>query len=224
VKIGIIGLLSSQVATIKAAFPELKIEFLSREREREAGRFAGNCSKVVLMTKFISHSVFGSIPTHKRVPVKGGMTDLRRTLQTLSEMPEFARRAPVATKEVTMSTALYWNGLREAKVGDVVTFTRPTSMSTPEWKQHVANRRSYYKRQYGIHTVANVTGNKAEVEVVNIESVVPETAPVEKADAAGQIALLWANFVIHRCANGTPLETAMMGADDFIAAFKGKFL
>lgn len=224
-KIGIIGLLAQQVAHITQKFPHQKFVFLPRDRERDAASFCQQVSKVVVMTKFISHSTFNAIPVHKREPVAGGMSDLTRKLTALSESSEPAVKKTETKKETDVPATMNWSVLKDAGLGDILTIKRPTDLSMPEFKQQVANQRSYYKRQYGIHTIVTVSGAKAVVEVVNIESLPKESTPaVVKTDAAGQLALLWANFVTHRCASGASVSSASEMADEFIEAFKKKFL
>lgn len=74
-KIGVVGLIPPQIQQMRNRLPGYALEFLPRDNEQKSSNvttFVKSMDKVVLMTRFISHSTSDKVPPEKRVMITGG--------------------------------------------------------------------------------------------------------------------------------------------------------
>lgn len=86
--IAVVGLLPVQVAKASEwdVSKVLDVEFVPKDRAvKTVSEVVTRADQVVLMTKFIDHSMSDKVPFKKRVFVKGGMTALRNELTRLAK-------------------------------------------------------------------------------------------------------------------------------------------
>jgi len=230
VKIGIIGLLPEQAHYVKQQFPNYAIEFLPREREREAAAFAQRHSKVVLMTKFISHSVQNAVPIHKRVHISGGTTALAKWLNTQASAVTVTKPTPVH-KEPEMAPAandkpLDFAPLKTLDIGESLVLKRPKQTTLKGFEANVNSTRSYYKTKHGVITVVEFKEGSATITVVERnkpskkkgEQVAAEPAPVLPRAETGvawmpHLRDFWQQVYVARAALGLPNDLCVNDAD-----------
>lgn len=231
-KFGIIGLLPDQVNAIVRAYPNHDLEFLSREREREARSFASRHSKVVLMTKFISHSTQEAVPRHKRVLIHGGVTKLHAFLGT-SGVTVFHKpvhkepvMTPVADKKVD------YKPLLAAKEGDVLEFHRPVRTTIAKWESQITSVRSYYRRHHGLKTEVSFKDSVASFLIVErTKPVKPQQEAAERPSVAPATTVsgneadrqFWQQTFLARLNSALPIELAIQDADAALAAARSRF-
>lgn len=171
-KIVIISLEPKQAKFIADEFPRLDLAIITKDNERQAIATAKRADVVVVMTRFISHALFGSLDRSKMYMCNGGMTELRRHLTGLqaayapqTETPPPPRpteeTAPVAKKP----TSHDYTPLRTAKVADVFVYPRPSHRTLLQFETDVNSVRSYYKRQYGVISEQHTTDSGIEIIV-----------------------------------------------------------
>lgn len=227
-KIGIIGLLADQANFIKAKFPSYAIEFLPREREREAAAFAQRHSKVVLMTKFISHSTQNGVPMHKRVLLSGGTTALANWLNKQASDVTIIKHTPVHKEPEVMAPATdkptSWAPLKKLAIGETFTVKRPKHTTLTTFENNVNTQRSYYNRQHGIVTSvrfldgsAVITVTDRKMKVSDLPPVVEHapTIPVREPGTAWlpHLREFWQQVYVARAALGLPNDLCVNDAD-----------
>lgn len=229
-KIGIVGLLADQVNTIRAAYPQHALEFLDRERERETRDFAARCSKVALMTKFISHSTSNAVPAHKRVMINGGLTKLRVWLNTQATAPITTIHKHV-TKEPIMtapeSSKVDYKLLLAAAIGETVEFKRPAKTTIAKWETQIHSARSYYRRHHGIQTEVAYKDGVAALTIVDRASkekkVVGQTVQQTTPSGGEGDRQFWQQVLLARLNAAMPIESAIRDADTALDLSRQKF-
>jgi len=171
-KIGILGLLPEQVRMVQQEFPQHSLHFLNRDREGETRTFAKGCDKVILMTKFISHTIQDRIPERKRLFCNGSVSGLKSEILKLptpckviampQPIPMSQRKpapaaAPVISKKPGKQTLppdeiVDWSPLDNAKPGETVRIKRPAKVTIALFDGRVTAGRCYRKKHFGVHT------------------------------------------------------------------------
>lgn len=233
-KIGIIGLLPEQIFLLRAEYPKHSLEFLDREREREAGAFAARCSKVVLMTKFISHSVQSSVPLHKRVHISGGMTKLRNWLNTQASEVTTVVHKPAVQKETAVMVQHHdkpidYSVLKTLDVGGSARFKRPTHTTLKKFEANVNATRSYYSTKHGIKTKVVFGDGYAELTVTELKGKKPAKASAAATETVAPVQVstgdrqFWQEVLVARLRLGYVLELAARDADEALALSQKRF-
>jgi hypothetical protein len=231
-KIGIIGLLPDQENQIRKEFPTHALEFLPKERSREAKEFAVRHSKVVLMTKFIGHSTQEGIPTHKRVMIHGGMTKLRAWINTQASAPVTVHHAPAQRKETTMTnveTKIDYKALLTAPIGQALVWKRPARTTIAKWEKQVGAMRSYYKRKHGVETELEFKEGSAVIKVISRADKQTTDAPVPEISATAEVIGIaserqfWEAVVVARMGTALPVSLVLREADAVLEAARERF-
>jgi hypothetical protein len=171
--VGIMGLLPEQVRMVQQEFPRHALRFLRSDDIGRAAEFVKGCDRIVLMTKFISHSMQDHVPPKKRVLIDGGITKLKSYLQTLPTpvkdvpVPQ-AKPAPTPAANAK-PTSKFGSGPRDqqidfsslynAKVGDVITLKRPAQVTLKQFDNRISATRSYVLKTYGVKTTTHKIGD-----------------------------------------------------------------
>lgn len=171
--VGIMGLLPEQVRMVQQEFPRHALRFLRSDDIGRAAEFVKGCDRIVLMTKFISHSMQDHVPPKKRVLIDGGITKLKSYLQTL---PTPAKDVPVPQAKPAPTPAanakptsrfgsgprdqqIDFSSLYNAKVGDVITLKRPAQVTLKQFDGRISATRSYALKVYGVKTSPHKIGD-----------------------------------------------------------------
>lgn len=180
-KIGVVGLLSDQAQRVQHDFPMHDLRFFSKDRG-DMDAFIAGVEKVVLMTKFIGHSMQDKVPMRKRVLLTGGETKLKDWLKTapgkvITVTPP--QPAVDTIKESAMPRGkpmTDWSFLKKHKVGDNVVIKRPPHLTADSWQQKIDAGRSYYKTKHGIHTTPKLVAGGVQLTITKVEEVAKKSS------------------------------------------------
>jgi hypothetical protein len=191
-KVVVVGLLRKQVSALRGEFPALSIEYLSKEDKTgvASAPLIKSADRVVMMIKFIEHTMYNRVPKSKLIHINGGLTALRGTLATLemTAKMEAIANAPtdaLITEEMDMPTGkplMDFSCFKTCATGDIIEFTRPSGMAAHQFPVNISAGRSYAKRNFGVVTEQEIKGSKATVRVV----VGYDDAQTAKATAEGR--------------------------------------
>jgi len=245
--IGIIGLLPAQANAIEAEYTPrgYNLAFLPKQRDAQAADFAKTKAKVIVLTKFISHSTEYAIPAHKLIRIHGGMTKLRRWLNENPPVAPVVKKTPtIVIKEAPqMSTnpnKVDYTALKDAQPQDRIKFPRPPGVELAKWKAQVTTVRHYYNRQHDIETKAEFAGNHVLIIVLAVKgkrkpAPLPKITDQDVAEVRAEAAAapptfemshaeeraLWSNAAVAalRAGHANPIEAA----DAVLAAYRKRF-
>jgi hypothetical protein len=164
VKVAVAGLLKGQHGQVGVrSYPNLDIRFANKEDKTGSANddLFKSADRIVLMGKFISHSLSGRVDRTKSILLHGGMGKLRSTLSHLNAAAPVVREArledshqygvrnemPKDQKQTEFKAKF-----DAAKPGDVLEFKRPPTTSLVAWGKRGEAIRSYYKLNKGIHS------------------------------------------------------------------------
>lgn len=175
----IVGLLPAQAKSVFKSFPNNGLKFLSKEQDHRIGDLVNGFDNVVVMTKFISHSSYSSVPKDKLHHVSGGLTDLKRTILKVTK--QLAEK-PMSSSEAIEASE--FSQIRDAAPGTVLRFTRPRVQTLEQFKRNVMATRSYYKRRWNIHTEQRDAGEgegEGQVVFVTVNGCLPSATAEQGA-------------------------------------------
>ena len=229
-KTAVVGLLPAQAQKIAKDFPRSGLKFVPRDREREVSTITGALDHVLIMTKFISHTTWHSIPREKVTPVNGGLSDLRNKLRKLERvLPPVPVERPESLELPDMADADY-SAIKFADPGQVLVYKRPSNLSMATFEKQVAAARSYYKRKHSIETeqkpvdqTIHITVNGKLDKTPPVEPTpAPTPAPIEATETVRR---LWADTYVSfvRSLPGAPDEALAARADAAVAAYRERF-
>ena len=169
-RIVIVKLHNRQANIIAEEFPDLDLTVITEDSVIQAKAQAASADVLVIMTRFIGHSLFKALPHANKFLCKGGLTELRKQLCA------FRSAQPVVQPVVQPVTdtcfpiedfPMDYRSLKTAKVGDVLLFPRPAGITLKVFETRVLYVRSYYKKQHGVDTVQNTTDNGIEILITD---------------------------------------------------------
>jgi hypothetical protein len=227
------------VNTIRKAFPKLSLEFLPKERDREAGEFAQRCVKVVLMTKFIGHPSQNAVPPHKRVLITGGTTKLRQWLER-ANLPTVVKPQPKKKEELPMvptDKKIDYSALMTCAIGKTVAIKRPPHTTLAQFEAKITASRSYYWRHHGIKTTASFQGEVAVLTVVaradqaSTKALLPDAEspaakyfpPAVTEESQANYRMFWQQVLVARASNSMSMADCITAADEALVACKNRF-
>lgn len=219
--VAVVGLLPAQARRIADHFPKSGLKFVPKEREREVGEITASLDRVVVMTKFISHSTWYSVPREKILPVNGGLTELRRKLLKIAA-PD-AAKIPAQPARVLDMPATDYQAIKTAKPGEVLLFPRPEHTTKTAFEKQVSAMRSYYKRTHGIETEQRSTEKGVEIVVNGTLASAQDAAPVERP--APETADFWMQAYLRfiSACPGADDDGLASRADAAVTAFQARF-
>lgn len=183
-KIVVVKLHKKQAQMIEREFADLDLRIITEDSERQASTLAAKADVVVVMTRFIGHSLLASLPRAKVFLCNGGLVQLRKHLSGLRAAYAPQTEKIAVTKPKPKPVAEYkppaqieppnYTALKFAKVGDVLVFPKPLHEMMHAFERKVDAVRVYYKRAHGVTTERNTTDTGIEIMITGAATVKAE--------------------------------------------------
>ncbi len=176
-RVAVVGMLGRQEKEIdQALYPNLNIRFANNGTKYGLNYMdlLSKVDRIFVMTKFVSHALTQNIDRSKAVYINGGFGRLKESLATLNATaniiaPASIAAAPPKQEEDDVTEKFDFNTpMKNAKVGDVLSFARPPKVTLAAWETRVMQMRSYNKRKKGIHSEQVQGDGKIDVLITKI--------------------------------------------------------
>lgn len=171
-RVVIVGLLQRQFGDIETEFPELDLRHVRNDISTPdiSPALLRAADHVVCMTRFISHGhveQVKSICDPARVTylsTSSGITPLRAKLSALSNQARLLSDAKVISlpvRDAAPAYAIDFSALRQAQLGEPLTFTRPNAMPAHVFRSECESALTFYRKETGLPLAVEVTSNRA---------------------------------------------------------------
>jgi hypothetical protein len=180
-RVVVVGMLSRQEQLVPVnEYRNLKISFANGGRRyglssQDAFREA---DRIIVMTKFVSHSLTDMLDKRKTTLIRGGFGKLKDTLDNLNKTAavqsiaavEAANESVLEETEEMASEKINFSAFKTAKPGDVLIFKRPPHTTLAKFEIALQIARSYYKRNHGVLSeIPEFKDGRAEVLVTEVK-------------------------------------------------------
>ena len=196
-KVVVVGMLDRQVKMAgEEAYEYLDIHYTDKNARtgvRDAAHLK-NADRLLVMTKFVAHSMLARIDRSKVTYVNGGVSALRDALRLLNDA---ARIQAQETKQLTTPfedeedmarpSQYEFQKLPLAKTGDVVVFRRPEGVTVENFRSRMMAAKNYYRNTHGVVAEIEFAGGNSRCEFLitksaeeaNAEEKTPEVVAIE---------------------------------------------
>lgn len=168
----LVGAFPDQFERMKREFPDLELSgVINRKRSGQTdnrGTFV-DAEKILVMTKFASHSVLNQLDKAKVTYCNGGWTEARKYLETWSIYSRALKPAPLKAIriETPPNAVVDYSSFRTCQTGDVLEFIRPEGVPAHVFAHNVYEARRFYEANGGVISTAEIKGGKARVFIVD---------------------------------------------------------
>lgn len=161
----ILGLLPGQAAKIKSEFPSLDIRcgLGSRSNAQSYAEAVAHSDAVLVMTKFIGHSLTDGLDKAKTVLIRGGLSRLRNYLEQLT--PRAREEKPAAVPIVRLWESVNFAPLFGATDRETVSIIRPERMPAHAFVKEIDDAVSKFFRRGGFLTF-EIAGGRCDFRIV----------------------------------------------------------
>jgi hypothetical protein len=164
-RIVVVGLLDRQFALVRNEYPSLDLIHYKDGSHGKLDGFIKNADRILVITKFISHSIWDHVDRAK-VAYFSGLESLRMSLRNIAAETVFAAPNVVVSMRTEFDPSkplCDYTPLATSKTGDVLTFFRPPGVPAHVFSQNVEAALTHYRKLCLVQATTEIHGGKADV-------------------------------------------------------------